>query len=670
MSHKANNLIKESSPYLLQHAYNPVDWHAWNEETLAKARRERKPLIISIGYSTCHWCHVMERECFEDQDVADVMNEYFIPIKVDREEHPDVDAHYMNALQKMTGSGGWPLNIVALPDSRPVWGTTYLPPNRWKKALKELSDIIINEPNKVEGVATNLENSIDSSRALKVMEAKDLNLDQLYNSVNGLKSHFDYTWGGLNRAPKFPQPNNYRFLLHLNELQKDSDLETFILTTVEKISLGGIRDWVGGGFARYSVDEYWKVPHFEKMLYDNSQLMRLYADLYKKYGDDFYKSMIYDIHRWVEKEMTTANGAFYSAMDADSEGVEGKYYVWQDNELRELLGSDFELFADYFNIEPNGNWEGNNIVHSHYRKEVYCEQNKIDIDQFDAVIEKSLKILEKARETRIPPSKDNKIITSWNALMATAYLNAYEASSDENLLKMGIDNIEFFIKAFERDLKIYHTYNENQGNIESYFEDYAFLIEALLKAFSVVSEYKYYDLAVELTEISIENYYSNFVDMFSLNSTKQSRHISKKYEYEDNVVPSSNSVMAQNLFILNSINHNALYEDMYLKMAKKMNDNVLKYPFGFSNWGILSIWENKFSEIVITGNASKEPLKYLQREFLPFTFLAASENDLELDLFHNRKVPGKTMIYKCVERNCSLPVETLDQLDLSDLITI
>ncbi len=363
-----NDLIQETSPYLLQHAHNPVDWKPWNEQTLAQAKKENKLLLISIGYSSCHWCHVMEHESFENTEVAQLMNAHFINIKVDREERPDVDNVYMNAVQLMTGRGGWPLNAIALPDGRPVWGGTYFPKEEWTSALEQIAKLYQTAPEKLIEYAEKLEQGMQEMDAIIPNDSSpDFKLETLQNAISQWSRQWDTRQGGLNRAPKFMMPNNYLFLLRYAHQNQDQEILEYVNTTLEQIAFGGVNDHVGGGFARYSVDTKWHVPHFEKMLYDNAQLVSLYALAYTKTKNPLYKQTVYQTLTFIAREMTTEDGAFYSAIDADSltaDGIleEGAYYVWTKNELQTLIGDDFDLFKEYYNINSYGKWEKDNYV--------------------------------------------------------------------------------------------------------------------------------------------------------------------------------------------------------------------------------------------------------------------------------------------------------------------
>ncbi|MEZ4782277.1 MAG: thioredoxin domain-containing protein [Flavobacteriaceae bacterium] len=434
MTHQyTNELINETSPYLLQHAHNPVNWNAWNDETLNEAKANNKLLLISIGYASCHWCHVMEHESFEDVEVAQIMNKNFINIKVDREERPDVDQVYMNAVQLMTGSGGWPLNVVALPDGRPVWGGTYFKKEQWMSVLEQISEVYQENPQKLIEYADKLEAGIKSLDVVNLNpnEVK-FNHEFVLNAVNKWSQSFDRIKGGINRAPKFMMPNNLHFLMREAYQNNNTDLQGYVNLTLTKIAFGGVFDHVGGGFSRYSVDDKWHVPHFEKMLYDNAQLVSLYSDAYIITKNPLYKEVVFETLEFVKRELTDANGTFYSSLDADSttlsgELEEGAFYVWTETELKKILGEDFQLFANYYNINDYGLWEHNNYVLIRSDSDQVFNK-KYDISIEDITKKKTAwkKLLLKERAKRNRPRLDDKVLTSWNALMLKAYVDAYK----------------------------------------------------------------------------------------------------------------------------------------------------------------------------------------------------------------------------------------------------
>lgn len=443
-----NKLANETSPYLLQHANNPVDWYPWGREALEKAKAEKKLLVISIGYAACHWCHVMEHESFEDESVAQVMNDYYVSIKVDREERPDVDQIYMDAAHLITGRGGWPLNVIALPDGRPVFAGTYFRKNDWTKVLVYFKDLYQKEPETFDQEAGKLTQAIKGMKVPGIGEnTASFTKEELEESIRKIISYIDFTNGGTKGAPKFPMPSIYEFLMIYHFHTKDPKVLKAITVTIDKMANGGIYDHIGGGFARYSTDDIWKVPHFEKMLYDNGQLVSLYSNAYKVTGNKLYRKVVYETLEFIEREMTDESGGFYSSLDADSEGEEGKYYVWTKQEIDNLLGEKSEVFCDYYSINQAGNWEGNNILFIIQKKEDLLNKYQIEEKMFDQIIYESKKILFEERNKRIRPGLDDKILTSWNALMLRGYVDAYSAFGEKSFLDAALKNGEFILKS-------------------------------------------------------------------------------------------------------------------------------------------------------------------------------------------------------------------------------
>lgn len=662
-THKHTNaLIHETSPYLLQHAHNPVNWYAWNEEVLEKARSENKLILISVGYSACHWCHVMEHECFEDENVAKLMNDYFICIKVDREERPDIDQVYMMAVQLMTGQGGWPLNCFALPDGRPIYGGTYFPKQSWMNILLNLADVYQHEPEKVIDYAKQLTEGVKLAELVKINPGeKAFTIDTLHKSVNNWTPRFDNTEGGPNKAPKFPLPNNYQFLLRYAHHTKNDELLKHIELTLKKMAYGGIYDQIGGGFARYSVDHIWKVPHFEKMLYDNSQLVTLYCEAYQKTKDPLYKQIVYETLEFVERELTSSKGGFYSALDADSEGVEGKYYVWTKAELQELLKEQFNLFADYYNVNQRGFWEHENyILLRHDEDEIIAKQNNISANELQKTIKDCKKQLLVIREKRIKPGLDNKIITSWNALMVKAYADAYTVFDEKYFKDVALNNLDFLLKnCCDQDGKLSHLAN---SSINGFLEDYSFMIEALISCYEISFEEKYLHKANDLMKYVIVHFIDEKSGMFYFTSDTDKALISRKMELSDNVIPASNSSIAKSLFVLG---HHFGSEE-YIQMSRKMLNNVLDeiehYGAGYSNWGMLLLnFSIPFYELAIVGKSVDEKRKILHKHYYPNKIFVGSASESSLPLLLNRYKKDETLIYVCKNNTCSAPVKEIDE---------
>ena len=671
MTHKyTNDLIHETSPYLLQHAHNPVKWKAWNDETLAEAKETNKLILISVGYAACHWCHVMERESFEDTLVAQVMNDNFINIKVDREERPDVDQVYMNAVQLLTGSGGWPLNVVALPDGRPVWGGTYFQKNQWMSALKQIVTVYNDEPEKLKQYANQLEEGIKSLDVVNLNTNEAIFTSEFVEkAVTTWSQDFDHDKGGTKRAPKFMMPNNLHFLLRQAYQNNDSALQTYVNNSLTKIAYGGVYDHVGGGFSRYSVDDKWHVPHFEKMLYDNAQLVSLYSDAYLITKNPLYKTTVLETLAFVKRELTDEDGSFYSSLDADSETnsgelEEGAFYIWKEEELKSLLGDDFNLFSDYYNINDYGYWEHDNyvLIRTKSDDEIINSHN-IDNTFLEEKISSWKTILLKERAKRDRPRLDDKALTSWNALMIKGYVDAYRVFGEEEFLNIAKKNAHFIIgKQLKEDGGLYHTYKDGKSTINGYLEDYAATIEAFITLYEITLEQQWLDYSRNLANYAFDHFFEDSSKMFYFTSDEDSALVSRTIEYRDNVIAGSNSIMANNLLKLSHYFDN----EAYLKTSKTMLNNVLpeieQYPSTFSNWlNLMLNYSNNYYEVAVVGKEAKEKIKELNQTYLPNKLIIGSTEDNDLPLLKNRYIEGETYIYVCVNKACKLPVSEVDK---------
>ena len=651
-----NKLINESSPYLLQHAHNPVEWYPWGDEAFEKAEKENKLVLISIGYSACHWCHVMEHESFEDSLTAEMMNKNFINIKVDREERPDVDQVYMNAVQLMTGSGGWPLNCFALPDGRPVYGGTYFPKDKWQQTLTSLQGLKENDPIKLEEYAKNLTAGIQQSELITRNEDPlETKVEFLAQKVNEWSKYWDRKKGGPNRAPKFPLPNNYQFLLEYAFLSGDQESMDFVSTTLDQMARGGIYDQIGGGFARYSTDELWKAPHFEKMLYDNAQLVSLYSQAFTATQNPRYKKIVQETLAFIKRELTNKNGGFYSALDADSEGEEGKFYVWKKEELKEALTpEEFELAKEFYNVNNKGLWEHGNYI-------LLMDENSDDMLTEDSTLGNKLELIKSKllarRETRIRPGLDDKILTSWNMLMIEAYLDAYIALEDEQYLKVAEQQMKFiFTNLITEDEGLFHLHKDGKSSINGYLEDYAFTISALLKMYQSTFDESYISQAEALMHYTVQHFLDEESGMFWFKSNKDEQLIAKKQENSDNVIPASNSVMAHNLFILSKLTYNQEFE----KTGKQMLSNILphiEYGQSYSNWLRLYLYETyPFYEIAATGKNFRALTIELRKTYIPNKLILGAEKKSDLPLLENKFFEEET-IFVCQNKTCQLPVK-------------
>jgi len=658
-----NHLINESSPYLLQHAHNPVDWFPWSEEALDKAKKESKLIIVSIGYAACHWCHVMEHESFEDTTVAKVMNDNFISIKVDREERPDIDQIYMNACQIITGQGGWPLNTVALPDGRPIFAGTYFPKDQWIKVLNQVLNYYRDNPEKAREYAQQVTDGIISSELISVKaEEKKFTEQDLATVYNNFENAVDFSKGGRKGSPKFPMPVNYQFLLNYYHLSNNDKALEAVTVTLDNMANGGIYDHVGGGFARYSTDAHWHVPHFEKMLYDNGQLVSLYSSAYQLTKNPLYKKMVYETIEWVEREMTTKEGGFYSSLDADSEGEEGKFYVWTAQEINSLLGNDAELFMEYYDINEKGNWEhGNNILRREKSAEEIAKKFNLSIEKLESAIKVLKSTVLKEREKRIRPGLDDKILTSWNALMLKGYADAYRVFGEKRFLKAAEKNADFILtKASDGD-KLNRNYKNGKSTISGFLDDYSLTIEAFIALYQATFDEKWIKQALAWTEYTLVHFHDKQGGMFYYTSNEQEGLIARKMEISDNVIRASNSSMAKKLFMLGHY----FYKEDYITMAEQMlsnvNENVKSHSTFYANWALLQTWiVSEPYEIAIVGKDHEKIRKQLDRQFLPNVFFLGGNDEGTLPLLKHKLVEGQTTIYVCRYKTCKLPVTTAE----------
>ncbi len=658
-----NQLSQETSPYLLQHANNPVHWKAWNANSLAEAKYKNKLIIVSIGYSACHCCHVMEHESFESQEVADVMNAHFISIKIDREERPDVDAVYMKAVQILTGRGGWPLNMVTLPDGRPVWGGTYFKKEQWINSLEQLQILYQSNPEKMIDYAEKLHPGIQSIRIVPNEKPEtSINQEQITSLVEKWKHNFDWKFGGMASSPKFMMPNNYHFLMRFGHQKKDTKLLEFANLTLTKMAFGGVFDTVVGGFSRYSVDNKWHVPHFEKMLYDNGQLVSLYSDAYKLTKNSLYKEVIEKTLSFVERELMNTEGGFYCALDADSLNTEnhlkeGAFYVWKIPELKTIIGEDFDLFSRVFNINSFGLWEdGNYILIQNQSLDEIAKLNNIEV----SILENKKEIWEQKlyieREKRPKPRLDDKCLTSWNAIMLKGYIDAYKALENKKDLKLALKNADFIIKnLLSSEGNLFHNYKNKKSTINGYLEDYCFVIAAFISLYEVTFDEKWLLNAKQLTDYSLEHFFDEKSGFFTFTSNMDDALITTHYEIEDNVIPASNSVMAKNLFQLNIYFENSYYE----KISQRMLQNVMlgvDYPSAYSNWMDLALnYSEENKKLAICGNLALEYGNKTNSRYFPNVVLAGTDQVSNLPFLKNRYIEKETIFYLCQNKSCSTP---------------
>lgn len=666
-----NNLINENSPYLLQHAHNPVDWHPWSEETLEKAKTENKLLIVSIGYAACHWCHVMEEESFEDPEVAKIMNEHFISIKVDREERPDVDNVYMNAAQLMTGSGGWPLNVLAMPDGKPFYAGTYFPKEDWLKILNHFVSLNQNEPGAIKEQAEKITRGLNSLENIPVIKKESpFSLRDVAESYSKIKTHIDFENGGKNETQKFPMPVIWKFLLNYNFISADKSALDAVTITLDNMAFGGIYDHLGGGFARYTVDENWFVPHFEKMLYDNGQLVELYSMAWQKTRNPLYKQVVYETLEFVERDLTAANGGFYSSLDADTEGEEGKYYVWAANEIDTSLGNEASLFKEYYNVEPNGNWEQNqNILHKKKTDKEFAGDKGISVSDLQKKLDLAKKKLFELRQKRVSPALDNKILTSWNALMLKGYVSAYKAFGEERFLESAIRNAQFLSSnSIAQNGAITRNFKDGRSSVPGFLDDYAFVISAFIDLYQATFDEKWLIKANEIAAYTQEHFFDPSSQMFFYSHNDHSGLITRQKETLDNVIPSSNSEMAKNLLFLGHF----FYDNEKIRTAEQMlvnvQENLREHPEFYANWAIVEthLVQPPF-EVAIVGKEAKQMKKEMSRQYLPNILLMGGEKEGSLELLQGKLLAGQTTIYVCKNYVCKYPVnsvnEALDQIN-------
>lgn len=659
-----NRLIHASSPYLLQHAHNPVEWYEWGDEAFEKAKREDKLVLISIGYSACHWCHVMERECFEKEDTAAIMNDRFVCIKVDREERPDVDQLYMDAVQVLTGSGGWPLNCFALPDGRPIHGGTYFPKAEWEHLLTALSDFYATQKTTAFTYAEELTKGIQKMNIIPSPPAEQISYDEISNILNNWKKNFDRTFGGYNWAPKFPMPNNWELFLQHDYYVGDEDIHTAVHTTLVRMAESGIYDQVGGGFARYATDSFWKIPHFEKMLYDNAQLLSLYAHAYQENKNELYKNIVYQTASFITRELTSPEGAFYSALDADSEGKEGTFYIWKQQELQTLLGDDEPLFSLYYSTETIGNWEhGNNILHKTKTDSELETLTGKNISDIRAIIQHCHSILLAERSKRVRPGLDDKIITSWNALMIKGFADAYIVFREESFLQQACVCADFLLTHQVTPTTVFRIYKNGKTSIAGFADDYAFLIEALLSLYEASGLERYLHASAALMEQAISKFYNPESHLFYFTATDGEQLVNRKTDIQDDVIPSANSTFAKCLYKLGFYFDKPGYHLMSKKMLNRVESKFTPYTSSYSNWIQLAGWmEHGLYQIIFAGKDVQQAYEQLLQSYIPNALIIKLTEPSTIPLLADKSIPDNLNIYVCHNYTCSLPQTSVEDV--------
>jgi len=663
-----NRLATETSPYLLQHAHNPVDWYPWGEEALAKAKTQNKPILVSIGYSACHWCHVMEHECFEQEDVAHVMNDLFINIKIDREERPDLDQIYMDAVTAMGLRGGWPLNVFLTPDSKPFYGGTYFPKAQWLDILSQISNAFINHKEEIYKSAESFTTSLNQNEIQKyglIDESETFDKSELDQSFEAIAKQFDYDMGGMNKAPKFPMPSIYLYLLRDYALTGRKASLQHVEQTLDKMAMGGIYDTVGGGFSRYSVDAEWFAPHFEKMLYDNGQLLALYSEAYTVTKKPAYKEVIQETYTWLTRELFSKEGGFYSALDADSEGIEGKYYCWEYHELEDLIEKDFFIFSDYYAITKEGNWEhGMNILYKRMDNITFAKKYDLSEATLKEYISRWKNILFSERDPREHPELDDKILASWNGIALKGLCEAYRALGDEAILNTALMNAEFLMSNMYDGKTLFHTYKNKKACIPGFLEDYTFVIEGLIALYEVSFDEQWLRQSIALVNHVIDYFYDEQDGMFFYTSNAGETLIARKKEIFDNVIPASNSSLSRNLYQLGKILDNEDWIEHGRKTASRFKKVFLTDPSYVSNWGcLITSMMSPTTEIVISGKQCKHYRKEIEQQYFPNKIICGSPIDSTLPLLKDRKpIDAETYIYLCYNKTCQLPTTDIPKL--------
>ena len=666
-----NRLIDETSPYLLQHAHNPVDWYPWGEEALERAEREDMPILLSVGYSACHWCHVMERESFEDAEIAALMNENFVCIKVDREERPDIDSIYMTAVQALTGQGGWPMTVFLTPDGKPFYGGTYFPPEDrgGLPAFPRLVEALAAAYKARRGDVTRTTSQlVQRMRQLSAGMAgmEPLTVEVLQSAKRAVAGQFDGRHGGVGLQPKFPQPMTYEFLLRHHARTQDPESLEMVELTLTRMAEGGIFDQIGGGFHRYSTDTYWLVPHFEKMLYDNALLARLYLHAYQVTGDPLYRRIVEETLDYMAREMTDANGGFYSAQDADSEGVEGKFFVWRPEGIIDLLGkTEGDLFNSYYGVTRKGNFEGRSILH--VAKSGAAARGMSD-EEFEKTLRRWKKRLLAARNERVAPGLDDKVLTSWNGLAMRAFAEAGGALGRQDYVEKANINAKFLLDSLVRDGRLLRTYRNGEAKLNGYLEDYAFLIDGLLALHEATLDGRWLDESISLGEAMVDLFWEESEGRFYDTGRDHEELVLRPRDYTDNATPCGSSMAADVLLRLAVVTGDSEHQRRAVTSLRSVRELMSRFPTGAGHWlGALDFYLSTPKEIAIVGGAGDAGtdalLSEVSRRYLPNRVLVGSAGDGAAEtrsgvpLLEDRdRVDGKPTAYVCENYACSLPV--------------
>lgn len=676
-----NHLINETSPYLLQHAHNPVNWYPWGEHALQKAKQENKPILVSIGYAACHWCHVMEKESFEDAETAAIMNEHFINIKIDREERPDLDHIYMDAVQAITGSGGWPLHVFLTPDSKPFYGGTYFPPQRafnrpsWKEILISVATAFKEKRNEIDSQAENLTAHLLQANSFGMndpheQEGSIFHRENLHQAFAKCMEQADTVWGGFGRAPKFPQTFTIQFLLRYYYITGNKKALQQALLSLDKMIDGGIYDHVGGGFARYSTDERWLVPHFEKMLYDNALFVSVLAEAFQLTGKERYKNVIEETIVFIERELMHPQGGFCSSLDADSEGEEGRFYVWTFEEVKHILRGQSDLFCEFFNILPGGNWQDphqpnqpKNILHIIKPASVFAAEKNISEEELEKLIQAGKQELLQQRNKRIRPALDDKILLSWNALMNTALSKAFAATGNEKYRELALKNMHFMLGQFGSGPQLFHSWKNGVVKHPAFLDDYAFLIEALIHLLEISFEQDYLLKAEKLAEKVTQDFADERSPFFFFTSCQQTDVIIRKKEVYDGATPSGNSVFMYALCRLSILLNKPEWRKRAEQAVGSLGKVIIRYPTSFGVWAcLLQEMVEGTQEIVVAGKNVQELAAEILRQYIPNKVFMASNQVSDLPLLKSKPVFDRPLIYLCRNYSCEKPVATVTEL--------
>ncbi len=663
-----NHLATETSPYLLQHAHNPVEWYPWGDAALERARSEDKPILLSIGYSACHWCHVMERESFEDESMAELMNRHFVNIKVDREERPDLDQIYMSAVQLMSGSGGWPLTVFLTPDGKPFYGGTYFPPDDqygrpgFRRVLNAIAEAYRDRRNDVASNARKVIEQIQS-QANRRSGSGRIDLPLLERASDGIASQFDARYGGFGQAPKFPSSMTLDFLLRQHARTGDAPTLDMVTLTLRKMALGGLYDQVGGGFHRYSTDEAWLVPHFEKMLYDNALLARIYLDAFRVTGDPLFRRVVEETLDFVVREMRDPNGGFYSTLDADSEGVEGKFYVWDRAEFDEVIGRDSGLLARFLDVTDRGNFEGSNILNMPLPPEEFAASESIETAVLSTAFDAARGRLFERRRGRIHPGRDDKILTDWNGLMLAAFADAAAYLGRDDYRVVAETSATFILDTMWDGQRLLHSFKDGRARFNAYIDDYANIVDGLFRLYELTFEERWIIRAVELSDHMVEEFWDDENGGFFFTADHHETLIARTKEFFDNATPSGNSVAADVLARLGSLMDRNDFRVKSERICGLVRDFIGQFPSGFGRTlAAADYLIGPSREVAIVGGGEAF-IRTLRQHYMPRTVVAAGENS-NIALLRNRPaLDGKPTAYVCENQVCHNPTSECGEFE-------